>query len=385
MKPWHYEIAKAQAGDLDAFTEIVREFQSMAVAYAYSILKDFHLAEDAAQEAFVDSWKSLNDLREPKAFPGWLRKIVFKHCDRFTRRKQPHLVTLDEISDMPASAPSPRQSAEQSELRDKVCAAILALPEAERLATTLCYISGYSMAEVGEFLEVPVSTVKNRLHTARGRLRERMMDMVEETFRQHAPGEDFTRAFHDSVRAGQSLAQWLGEFPVLATDHLQLRELDPEKDARDWAAVQSCPVEQATTEIKAIRDRFYSKERVFFWAVTRKGDDRMIGSVRYWEYLYHPETPWGVFGSIAATFAPEHFKSGLLSEALRAVAHYGIGKVGMVRVQCSCSLGEEDMMRELEGAGFQREGLLRSWWFDQGSQQWQDEVMYALVKGDLTA
>lgn len=383
MKPWHHEIAKAQAGDLDAFTEIVREFQSMAVAYAYSILMDFHLAEDVAQEAFVESWKNLKDLREPKAFPGWLRKVVFKHCDRFTRRKQPHMVALDEIGDMPASARTPRQLAEQSELHDKVCTAILGLPEAERLATTLFYISGYSMAEVGEFLEVPVSTVKNRLHTARGRLRERMMDMVVGTLKQHAPGEDFTRAFYGSVKADKSLAEWLGEFPVLETAHLRLRELDPEKDGPDWAAMQSCPVEQATTQLKAIRDRFYSKERVFFWAVTRKGDDRMIGSVRYWEYLYHPETPWGVFGSIAVTFAPEHYKSGLIPEALRAAARYGIEKVGMVRVQCSCSLSEEDMMRELEVAGFQREGILRSWWFDQGSQQWQDEVMYALLKGDL--
>ena len=193
-------------------------------------------------------------------------------------------------------------------------------------------------------------------------------------------------AFTEIVREFQSMAVAYGYSilkDLLETEHLRLRELDPGKDGQAWAAMQSCPVEQAATQLQAIRDRFYNKERVFAWVATRKGDDRMIGFVRYWEYMYHLETPWGVFGSIAATFDPEHFRSGLIPEALQAVACYGIEKVGMVRVQCSCSLSEEDMMRELEAAGFQREGILRSWWFDQGSQRWQDEVMYAMVKCDL--
>ncbi|NIR02616.1 MAG: RNA polymerase subunit sigma-24, partial [Gemmatimonadales bacterium] len=67
-------------------------FQDMAVGYAYSILGDFHLAEDAAQEAFVQAYLDLRKLRVPQAFPSWLRRIVFKQCDRFTRRKRVHTV-----------------------------------------------------------------------------------------------------------------------------------------------------------------------------------------------------------------------------------------------------------------------------------------------------
>ena len=81
-------IILAQAGDLDAFGKIVQQFQDMAVGYAYSILGDFQLAEDAAQEAFIAAYRDVRTLRIPEAFPSWFKKIIFKHCDRFKRRKR---------------------------------------------------------------------------------------------------------------------------------------------------------------------------------------------------------------------------------------------------------------------------------------------------------
>ena len=70
-------VERSRSGDLDAFEALVRRFQDMACGYAYSILGDFHLAEDAAQEAFVDAYRNLGQLREPRAFPGWFRRVVF--------------------------------------------------------------------------------------------------------------------------------------------------------------------------------------------------------------------------------------------------------------------------------------------------------------------
>ncbi|MCX5759846.1 MAG: RNA polymerase subunit sigma, partial [Candidatus Hydrogenedentes bacterium] len=78
-------IERSRAGDLDAFTEVLRRFQDMAHGYAYSSLGDFHLAQDVAQEAFVEAYYKLDALREPAAFPGWFRRILSKHCDRITR------------------------------------------------------------------------------------------------------------------------------------------------------------------------------------------------------------------------------------------------------------------------------------------------------------
>ena len=64
--------------------------------------------------------------------------------------------------------------------------AIQALPEAERMVTTLHYLGGYSHAEVAAFLEVRPTDVNNRLHAARGRLRERMLHIIDETLKSHA-------------------------------------------------------------------------------------------------------------------------------------------------------------------------------------------------------
>ena len=63
-------VVRARSGSLDAYGAIVRRFQDLAYGYAYSLLGDFHLAEDVAQEAFLEAYRHLVDLREPAAFPG---------------------------------------------------------------------------------------------------------------------------------------------------------------------------------------------------------------------------------------------------------------------------------------------------------------------------
>ncbi len=189
---WQQSVARAQQGDTTAFTAVVRHFQHMAVGYAYAVLGDFHLAEDAAQEAFVQAYLDLRKLRVPQAFPSWLRRIVFKQCDRFTRRKRVHTVPLDAGAESADPRKGPLEAVEQKETQQEVLGAMGALPDNERAAATLFYIDGYSMGEVGEFLGVPVSTVKSRLHSARTHLRERMVDLMRETLRQHSPDEGFS-------------------------------------------------------------------------------------------------------------------------------------------------------------------------------------------------
>ena len=186
-------IIGARSGDLEAFGRIVNLFRDMALGFAYSILGDFHLAEDAAQEAFIEAYLQLPNLREPEAFAGWFRRIVFKHCDRMTRRKRIQTVPLDSAVGVPANHASPAQIAEQREMQQEVLEAIRALPEHQRVVTTLFYINGYSQNDIADFLEVPVTTVKKRLHDSRKRLKERMMDMVGETLKEHVPDERFSQ------------------------------------------------------------------------------------------------------------------------------------------------------------------------------------------------
>jgi RNA polymerase sigma factor (sigma-70 family) len=186
-------VERAQGGDQNAYGEIVRRFQDMAYGYAYTILGDFQLAEDAAQEAFVEAYHCLPNLREPRAFPGWFKRVVFKHCDRITRGKRVETVPMETAQAVAVADPGPEKITEQREEQEWALQAVHDLPARQREATTLYYINGYSQDEIAEFLEVPTTTVKSRLHTSRKRLRERMIEMIQETLKSNALPEGFTQ------------------------------------------------------------------------------------------------------------------------------------------------------------------------------------------------
>jgi phenylalanyl-tRNA synthetase alpha chain len=95
-------------------------------------------------------------------------------------------------------------------MKDAVLQAIRSLPAAERTATTLFYINGYSQSDIASFLEVPVTTVKNRLVASRKRLKRRMMDMVEQTLHSSAPDERFNQAVIDKLLGGPRLLEIAG-------------------------------------------------------------------------------------------------------------------------------------------------------------------------------
>ena len=199
-------VEKARRGDDEAYEIIVRRFQDMAVGYGYSILRDFQLAEDAAQEAFLEAYRNLDKLREPAAFSGWFRRIVFKQCDRITRNRSFAIVPLDAAEDRASQEPTQADAIEQREMNDKIMTAVDSLPDHERAATTLYYISGYSQDEVAEFLGVPVTTIKKRLYSARKRLREMLIDLVEDSLRERRPSRDelFSTRVIEILKAARS-------------------------------------------------------------------------------------------------------------------------------------------------------------------------------------
>ena len=71
-------LEQAKAGDVDGFAVLVERFQDMAVGYSYSILGDFHLAEDAVQEAFLEAYPDLHKVYGPEAFPSWFGHPVYR-------------------------------------------------------------------------------------------------------------------------------------------------------------------------------------------------------------------------------------------------------------------------------------------------------------------
>jgi len=183
-------VVQAAGGDLHAYEAIVRRFQDMAVGYACALLGDYHAAEDVAQEAFFRAFVDLSKLREPAAFPGWLRRIVFMRCTRLTRKKKVPTVEFEQEHGGDLGGVNPAMRIEDREMRDLMMAALRSLPEREREATALFYFGEHSQRDIGLFLDVPEKTIKSRLHSARRRLRERMIDMMEGNLPAQGPSRD---------------------------------------------------------------------------------------------------------------------------------------------------------------------------------------------------
>lgn len=180
-------VEAAQRGDAASFGRLVERFQGMAYASAYARLGDSHLAEDVAQEAFVDAYLSLGSLREAAAFPGWFRRFVIKHSDRQYRAQPARALDPDIIQAMPSDWPDPALLFERGQERQSVREAIAALPSAQREATLLFYIEGYSQKEIAAFVDAPLGAVKKRLFDARKSLEKRMLDMVTEDLKKERP------------------------------------------------------------------------------------------------------------------------------------------------------------------------------------------------------
>ena len=183
-------VRAAQAGDAHCFAEMVRAYQDLATAYAASILRDQQLAEDAAQEAFVEAYRELKSLREPAAFASWFRTIVFKHCDRIIRKRRLLTNPLDSAADQPSARPSPHEQLESRDAAAGIWEAIGALPAAERTVVLLYYMGEQSQSLVAKFLGITPNTVKVRLYSARRRMRQYLTQRLDKSLKAARPSND---------------------------------------------------------------------------------------------------------------------------------------------------------------------------------------------------
>lgn len=193
-------VRRALAGDVAAFTDLVRRHQGMAFGYALANLRDFQLAEDATQEAFVAAYFALATLAEPRRFPAWLRGIVRHQCGRLRRRRRLATVALEAGARLPDRGPTPHQFVEENDGVAPILAALDALPAALRAVAVLAYAQGYAQREIAAFLALPATTVNNRLAAARRHLREGRQSMTNDAFGPHALPEDFAAQVGAIVR-----------------------------------------------------------------------------------------------------------------------------------------------------------------------------------------
>lgn len=177
-------IEHAASGDLDAFNQLVLNYQDMAYSQAYALMGDPDSASDATQEAFIKAFQAINGFRGG-SFRGWLFKIVTNSVYDILRRARRHpnqpLFPEDEHGEEIESAPwlvepsaSVQDEVEQREFSSDLYKMLDELPATYRSVITLIDINEMDYAEAAEVLSVPIGTIKSRLARARLQLQKKL-------------------------------------------------------------------------------------------------------------------------------------------------------------------------------------------------------------------
>ncbi len=171
-------VRKLQSGDKSAFEELYRLTSPKAYFVALKICKNEHDAEDILQESYIKALEKIDTVDPEGNFTAWLYQIVANKSKNFIKAKKPLLFsdeneeTIGELPDEDLQF-SPEEQVDQEDLRNEVMAAVDELTEEKRACVMMMYFGDMSVNEIAQSLEVPVSTVKNRLFTARKDLKSK--------------------------------------------------------------------------------------------------------------------------------------------------------------------------------------------------------------------
>jgi RNA polymerase sigma-70 factor (ECF subfamily) len=165
-------VLRAQGGDRAAFEQLVMDHTDETFRLAAAIVGPEE-AYDAAQEAFLQAWRHLSDLREPAQFGGWLRAVTVNACRMQLRsgRRRPSTVAWDGAAQEPAEQTD--AAADVAE-RDSLDRAFEQLSPDVREVLALHYVSDLALSEVAATLGLPDGTVKSRLNAGLRALRGRL-------------------------------------------------------------------------------------------------------------------------------------------------------------------------------------------------------------------
>jgi RNA polymerase sigma-70 factor (ECF subfamily) len=199
------ERARDPTASLDerhaAFARLVRQSQHIVFALALTALRDVEDAKDAAQDAFAAAWRRLGQLRDPAAFPAWLRSIVARECARRRRRRVPP------PADLAPALVGVEPNIQRVDYQSVVAPLLERLPEKERHVLVLHYFLGYTLPQIARVLGVEPGTVGKRLHAARLSVRRALPRSVRGEFVRLTPSE----AFAERVRRGL-LDEYVGRY-----------------------------------------------------------------------------------------------------------------------------------------------------------------------------
>ncbi len=156
------------AAELPEFADLVRAHQSMVFSIAYHFVHDRAVAEELAQDVFLQLHRTLSSLQSEAHVVAWLRKVTSHRCIDYTRRQRPE-VSLDEapplVSDPPQGDPL---------LSLRLRRIVASLPPNARIVVVLRYQEDLGPEEIAKLLGWRVNTVKSQLHRSLAMLKEKL-------------------------------------------------------------------------------------------------------------------------------------------------------------------------------------------------------------------
>jgi RNA polymerase sigma-70 factor (ECF subfamily) len=166
-------VNEAQAGDRIAFDQLVRMFQGRVFGLVMQRLRNTAEADEIVQDVFLRAFCKLNQLEEPERFAGWISQIAVRlSINRAVRRPAETCVAAEVFDGVEQSAETPLEDLLRIEDAAQVRAGLQQLSRLDRDTLWAFYFEGASLREMSEQFDSPVGTIKRRLHTARGRLRD---------------------------------------------------------------------------------------------------------------------------------------------------------------------------------------------------------------------
>ena len=184
-------IHRILSGDDEAFSLLMRKYQKGVHALIWRKIGDFYITEELTQDTFIQAYRKLGTLKDPRRFKGWLYVIANRRCLNWIKRNKAKMnaLNMQSLENTPSEEieeaayvhhTSHQRETEITEYRWNLIKTLLQeLPESERTVVTLYYLGKMTTTEIGGFLGVSVNTIKSRLRRARKRLQEEAL--VRET------------------------------------------------------------------------------------------------------------------------------------------------------------------------------------------------------------
>jgi len=157
-------VVRCQAGDEDAFAELVERYQPRLRYYLRKMLLGIGEADDVLQEAWLDVFRSVARLKDAGAFRGWLYQVARTRALKVFRKRR---LPFEQVE--PEQLVDTGQNEDQFSADDaqRVHAALDKLPAAQREVLVLRYIEDMSYEEIATIVNCQIGTVRSRLHYAK--------------------------------------------------------------------------------------------------------------------------------------------------------------------------------------------------------------------------